>query len=108
MGRKRNPGLYKRNGIWHIDKKVCKHRICESTGTNDLAEAEKCLAKKIDEVRQASKFGVRSQHSFTEAAIKYLQEHQHKRSIKGDFWRLRNICEKMGELPLAQILSFRF
>ena len=103
MGRKRNPGLYKRNGIWHIDKKVCKHRLCESTGTGDLAEAEKYLAKKIEEVRQAEKFGVRPKHTFVEAATRYLQETQYMRSFKTKASRLKIVVPYIADMALDRI-----
>lgn len=103
MGRKRNPGLYKRNGIWQIDKKVSGHRICESTGTGDLDEAEKYLVKKIEEVRQAERFGVRPKRTFSEAAIKFLQENQHKRSIKDDVSRLKKLVNHIGDIALERV-----
>jgi hypothetical protein len=53
MGRKRTPGLYKRGGVWHIDKQIRGVRVCESTGESDLAKAEEYLAKKAEDVRQA-------------------------------------------------------
>ena len=59
MGRKKTPGLVKRGGIWHIDKQVRGSRLCESTGTSDLNEAEAYLARRIEEVRQARVYGVR-------------------------------------------------
>ena len=40
MGRKRVPGLIMRAGIWHIDKRILGRRICQSTGTDQLEEAE--------------------------------------------------------------------
>ena len=41
MGRKRVPGLIMRAGIWHIDKRILGRRICQSTGTAQLEEAER-------------------------------------------------------------------
>ena len=41
MGRKRVSGLIMRADIWHIDKVVFGRRICQSTGTNQLEEAER-------------------------------------------------------------------
>ena len=35
MGRKRVPGLILRGGIWHIDKRICGRRVCQSTGAAD-------------------------------------------------------------------------
>ncbi len=57
MGRKKTPGLYKRGECWHIDKQVFGRRICESTGTNLLEEAEKYLARCIEGLRQVANVG---------------------------------------------------
>ena len=40
MGRRRTPGLIKLGEIWHIDKQIRGRRVCESTGTGNLEEAE--------------------------------------------------------------------
>lgn len=53
MGRRRSPGLFKRRGIWHIDKWIQGRRICQSTGTDKLAEAERYLARLRENIRQA-------------------------------------------------------
>jgi hypothetical protein len=74
MGRNKTPGLIKRGGIWHIDKQVRGRRLCESTGTSDLREAETYLARRIEESRQASIYGVRPKRSFRQAATRYLNE----------------------------------
>ena len=49
MGRKRTPGLFKRSGIWHIDKQINGRRICQSTGYAELEKAEAFLAKLVEE-----------------------------------------------------------
>ncbi len=66
------PGLVKRGDIWHINKKVGGVRICESTGTNRLEEAEKYLARRLETNRQAMIYGVRPKRIFREAATKFL------------------------------------
>ena len=103
MAKKRIPGLYKREGIWIIDKIICGNRLCESTGTGDLDEAEKYLARRIEGIRQAVIYGVRSLHSFQEAILKYLQEKQHKRSIGDDALHLKTLNQYIGHLTLDQI-----
>ncbi len=103
MGRKRTPGLYKRGEYWQIDKKILGRRICESTGTSELEEAEKYLAKRREEIRQASIYGVRPKRIFKEAAIKFLMENQHKRSIQDDAGRLKLLVEHIGDLSLETI-----
>jgi len=103
MGRKRTPGLFKRGEYWQIDKTVFRRRICESTGTSELEEAEKYLARRLEEVRQASVYGVRPKRIFKEAAIKFLMENQHKRSIQDDAGRLKLLVEHIGDLSLETI-----
>lgn len=103
MGRKKTPGLQKRKDFWHIDKKVFGHRICESTGTNSLEEAEKYLAKRVEELRQITVYGIRSKRKFREAATKFLLENQHKRSIFTDVIRLKELDKYIGDLYIDQI-----
>lgn len=73
MGRKRTPGLIKRNGIWHIDKQIGRKRVCESTGTSSVKEASQILAKRIEEVRQQIVFGIRPPRTFRQAAMHYVE-----------------------------------
>lgn len=103
MGRKRTPGLYKRRGVWQIDKKIFGRRICESTGASELEEAEMYLARRSEGVRQANVYGVRPKRIFKEAAIKFLMENQHKRSIQDDAGRLKVLVEHIGDLSLETI-----
>ena len=105
MGRKRTPGLVKRGGLWHIDKQIRGRRVCESTGESDLARAEGYLAKRIEEIRQAVVYGVRPERRFRQAATKYLNESQYKRSLDKDAMHLRDLDPFIGDLPLASIHS---
>lgn len=103
MGRKKSPGLFKRGEYWHIDKAIFGQRIRESTGTCNLEEAEKYLSLRAEEIRQASVFGVRPKRTFMEAAIKFLDENQHKRSIRSDAGRLRVLVQHIGKMSLDSI-----
>ena len=102
MGRKHTPGLYKRSGVWHIDKQVRGRRLCESTGESDLARAEEYLARRIEEVRQATVFGVRPKRTFRQAATKYLLEVQ-KATIRDDALQLKLVDSYIGDLPLEAV-----
>lgn len=97
------PGLVKRGEIWHINKKVGGVRICESTGTNRLEEAEKYLIQKLETIRQAKIYGVRPKRIFRQAATKFLLENQHKKSIRSDKDNLVILDSYIGELPLEAI-----
>ena len=64
MGRKKVPGLIMRAGVWHVDKLVFGRRVCQSTGTTRLEEAERMLARLMEETRQAAIYGVRPARTF--------------------------------------------
>ena len=89
MGRKRVPGLIMRAGIWHVDKRIFGRRICQSTGTAQLEEAERYLARLMEATRQAQVYGVRPSRTFEEAAAKFVLENQHKRSLDDDIMQLK-------------------
>jgi integrase len=103
MGRKRIPGLIQRAGIWHIDKRIFGRRICQSTCTACIEEAERHLAKVMEEIRQAQIYGVRPSRTFEQAAAKYVLENQHKRSLGDDMSQLKQLMPWIGAIPLDRI-----
>ena len=103
MGRKRVPGLIMRGGIWHIDKHILGRRVCQGTGTAQLEEAERTLARVMEETRQAQIYGVRPSRTFEQAAAKFVLENQHKRSLSSDIVQLKLLMPKIGRQQLHQI-----
>jgi len=101
---KKPTGLTKRKGsdIWCINKVIKGKRLYESTGTNDLEEAERYLAKRITEFREQIIYGARKSYTFIEAATKYLKE-ETKKSIDRDAVTLKVVMPYIGDLPLEQI-----
>jgi hypothetical protein len=92
-------GLLLRKGVWHIDKIVYGERICESTRTGDLGEAEALLAHRCLEVRRRCVYG----RTFREAGIKFVAESGHLRGLERDERALALLYPFIGELPLQQI-----
>jgi integrase len=106
MGRninRRMSGLLLRGGVWHIDKVIHGTRVCESTGTSDLEEAEALLIRRLQAARATRLFGAREEHTFRKAATKYLNENQHKRSLERDARALATLGPFIGELPLQRV-----
>jgi integrase len=103
MGRKRVSGLILRAGVWHIDKHLFGRRICESTGTARLEEAERHLARVMEVARQAQVYGVRPARTFEQAAAKFVLENQHKRSISDDVRLLKGLMPWIGSMPLDKV-----
>ena len=96
-------GLLLRKGIWHIDKVLFGKRLCESTRSSNLAEAEALLAHRTGEARKAHLYGEPPEHTFREAAVKFLAENQHKRSIERDVRAVKALDPFIGSLPLTRI-----
>jgi len=106
MGRKKTPGLYSRKGIWHIDKKIRGRRLCESTGTSNLEEAEAYLVNRIDKIRQAEIYGVRPERSFRQAATYYLKQELKEgnlRSLNRISQSIKVVEPFIGDLPLQHV-----
>jgi integrase len=103
MGRKKTPGLVKRNGVWHVDKHIGGQRLCQSSGTDCLEEAERFLARLMEESRKAQVYGVRPARTFEKAAAKYLLENQHKRSLCDDVSRLKLLMPAIGKITLDKL-----
>ena len=103
MGRKRIPGLIWRGGVWHVDKRICGRRVCQSTGTAELKEAETYLARLMEQTRQAEVYGVRPARTFEQAAAKFVLENQHKRSLITDLVQLKHLLPWIGGITLDRI-----
>ena len=103
MGRKRMPGLTFRGGIWHIDKSILGRRVCQSTGTAQLEEAGRYLARVMEQERQAQIYGVRPQRTFEQAAARFVLDNQHKRSLPSDIVQLRLLMPWIGHVPIHLI-----
>lgn len=109
MSNRKMPGLYKHvrtdgSFEWKIDKRVRKYgRICESTGTSDYNKAEDYLTKRLEDIRQATVYGVRPKRRFREAVTKYLTDHVRRKGISRDKTALANLDPYVGSLMLDEI-----
>src|ERR1700691_3898679 len=103
MGNQRKSGLTKRGGIWHIDKQFRGARICESTGTGEIGQAEEYLAKRIIEIREIRLYGARYLRTFRCAETKYLLEYAYKRRIKAHERHLNKRDPFIGTFELKQV-----
>jgi integrase len=103
MGRKTISGLVKRKGIWHIDKRIGGRRVCQSTGSDQLQEAESFLVRLMEETRKADVYGVRPARTFEEAAAKFVLENQHKKSLGKDIGLIKQLLPWIGEVTLDRL-----
>src|SRR5258708_19266502 len=100
---RRIPGLLLRGAVWHIDKVIYGKRICESTGTRDLTEAQTLLARRVTQARRVHLYGEPREHTFKEAVDKFLAENGHKRSLEPDRRPSSTLDPFLGLLPLRRV-----
>jgi hypothetical protein len=72
-------GLLLRKGIWHIDKVLFGKRVCESTHTSDLKEAEMLLAHRVNQARKVHLYGEPAEHTFTIPLSRYPNTYNKQR-----------------------------
>jgi len=102
VGRKKISGLIQRNGIWHIDKVIRRRRVCESTGTSEIEEAERFLALRMEQLRQVEIYGTRPKRTWHQAVTKHLTETV-KVTRRDDEDHLRLLDPFIGALPLEAV-----
>lgn len=98
-------GLTLVNGVWKINKVINGVRIYRSCETSNQEEAERYLARVIEEQRQAKLFGVRPDRTFAQAARLYVEEFKDKKSIKADINDLKRLMPYIGELYIKDVHS---
>jgi integrase len=103
MGTQKASGLTKRGGVWHLDKMYRGTRIRESAGTSEIRKAQELLARRMEEIRKVTMFGVRPDRTFRAAATKFLAENQHKRSIDDDAIHLAKLDPFIGGMFIRQV-----
>jgi len=100
--RKQHSGLIKRSGIWHIDKQINGRRICKTTGATDRREAEQILKREIQRLNDRIRLPKKSR-TFGEAAVKWAEDNQDRKSIARDVQDLKQVLPFLGESPLKQV-----
>lgn len=77
--------------------------MAASCGTCDLDEAERFLAHHLEEICRAMVYGIRPTRTFQQAAIKYLEENQHKRSVTRYIYAFNRALPHIGHLRLDRV-----
>jgi len=111
--------LYRRgkDGVWWVRFTAPdRHRVRQSTGTQDRAKAQEYQDKLKVELWRVSKLGEKPRRTWQEAAVRYLREVSHKAGYEEDkrqikwldkYWRekyldeiTRDVVEKVKEAKL--------
>lgn len=98
MPKSKKSGIYQRepNGVWYLDIHAGGQRVRRSTGTTDKAKAQAYRVQLEHELWQQQRLGVLPKHLWDEAAVKWIKEKQHKKSIQDDICRIRQLTALRG------------
>ena len=90
--------IYKRkNGVWYVDITTQSgQRIRQTTGTKNEQEAQRLYHKLKYELWSARHFDEKPDKLWEEAALRWIDEMQAKKSIANDLCRLRQLPELRG------------
>ncbi len=90
--------IYKRkNGVWYVDITTQSgQRIRQTTGTKNEQEAQRLYHKLKYELWSARHFDEKPDKLWQEAALRWIDEMQAKKSIANDLCRLRQLPELRG------------
>lgn len=102
---KRTPGLRKKGKYWQVEKVIAGQLIRCSTGETELDQAERFLAKLIDERRRVVIYGERIERTFDEAAARYIEDYGFKKSMDRDITTLKAVMPYIGNIELRKIHS---
>lgn len=95
--------INKRGSIWHIDITTKYQRIRRSAETTSRKAAQELHDRLKTEAWEQDRLGIRPKHTFDEAALRWLDEKEHKRSIKDDIAKIDFFRQEIGSEYLQDI-----
>ena len=83
--------------------------MVESCGTSDLAETEKLLTYKLEEIRRTKLYGIRPTRTLGQAAEKYLTDYAYKKSIDREGYAVKAVFEHIDpNIPIDRVHNGTF
>jgi integrase len=99
--------LYKRNNVWWINITHQGKRIQKATGTSDKLAAQQYHDQVKANLWRKSHLQEKPEYTWLEATLRWLDESQHKRSIRDDKMHLRWLDPYFGDSVLSSITRDR-
>jgi integrase len=95
--------LYKRKNAWWIDISHQGKRIQKTTGTSDKAAAQRYHDEVKANLWRVTFLKEQPEFTWLDAAMRWLEESSHKRSLKDDKMHLRWLDVHLRDVSLSQI-----
>ena len=98
--------LYKRGKTWWLDFTAPNgERVRRSTGTTDKAAAQELHDRLKADLWRTTRLGEAPTYTWDEAAVRWLDEHQHKRSLNDDMQKLSWLQSHLRGVTLDSITA---
>jgi integrase len=95
--------IKKRGEIWYIDITTKYQRIRRSAETTSRKAAQELHDKLCAEAWEQDRLGIKPRHTFDEAALRWLDEKDYKRSIRDDIAKIEFFRNNIGTEDLQDI-----
>ncbi len=95
--------IFKRGQVWHIHIETKHHTIRQSAKTTSRKAAQELHDKIRADLWEQERLGVRLKYTFDQAAIRWLDEKEHKRSLMDDIAKIEFFKEKFAGMTLDEI-----
>jgi hypothetical protein len=95
--------LYKRNNIWWLIISHYGKRIQRSTGTSDKVAAQRYHDQVKADLWKVEYLHEKPEYTWCDAAVRWLAESKHKRSLDDDKFHLRWLDPHLRKLKLRDV-----
>lgn len=95
--------IFKRGDVWHIHIQTDHHTIRRSAKTSSRKAAQELHDKIKADLWEQERLGVKPKYTFEQAAVRWLDEKDHKRSIRDDIAKLEYFRIHLAKLTLDSI-----
>ena len=99
--------LIRRGKIWHVDITTQHDRIRLSTETSSRKAAQELHDRLRAQAWEQERLGVRPKYTFDQAALRWLDEKDHKKSIRDDIAKIEFFRQHLAGVTLDEITRDR-
>jgi integrase len=95
--------IFKRGDVWHIHIQTDHHTIRRSAKTSSRKAAQELHDKIKADLWEQERLGVKPKYTFEQAAVRWLDEKDHKRSIRDDIAKIEYFRIHLAKQTLDSI-----
>ena len=95
--------IFKRGEVWHLDVSTKYQRIRRTAETTSRQAAQELHDRIAAEAWEQDRLGIKPKRTFNDAALRWLDEKDHKKSIRDDISKIEFFRDHIGSEVLQDI-----